>query len=55
MSNSDLSASENLCACRFDEDTTWPDSDMMPEDFDANYKDDLSSLKDEDDSVMSDY
>lgn len=47
LSNSDLSASFNLNACRFDETTIWPDAEMLPEDFDATYSDDLSSLKDD--------
>lgn len=49
LTNSDLSGAFNLNACRFDEETVWPDPDMLPEDFDATYSDDLSSLKDEDD------
>ena len=55
LSNSDLSASVNLHACRFDEDTVWPDNELMPEGFDAQYSDDLSSLKDDEDSVVGDY
>ena len=55
LSNSDLSASYNLHASRYDSDTVWPDNDMMPEDFEANYSDDLSSLKDEEDNQVSDY
>ena len=48
-------ATENLNACRFDDSTIWPDSEYLPEDFDSTYSDDLSSLKDEDDYVESDY
>ena len=56
LSNSDFSCSYNLSACRFDEETVWPDSDLLPEGFDAIYSDDLSSLKDDDDySSDSDY
>ena len=56
LSNSDLTCSYNLSACRFDEATIWPDNDLLPEDFDAVYSDDLSSLKDDDDySGNSDY
>ena len=55
LSNSDLSASYNLHASRYDSDTIWPDNDMLPEDFEANYSDDLSSLKDEEDNTVSDY
>lgn len=56
LTNSDLSAVYNLNACRFDEETIWPDIEMLPEDFDSTYSDDLSLLKDEDDeSVVSDY
>ncbi len=55
LSNSDFSSSVNLHASRFDEDTVWPDPEYLPEDFDAVYSKDLSSLEDEDDSVMSDY
>ena len=56
LENSDFSASLNLSACRFDEDTLWPESDMLPEDFDTNYSEDLSSLKDkDDDNTVGDY
>ena len=55
LTNSDLSMSENLNACRFDEETVWPDDDMLPEDFDGKYSSDLSSLKDDDDYEQSDY
>ncbi len=56
LTSSDFTGSYNLSACRFDSDTVWPDSDLLPEDFDACYKDDLSSLKDDDDYVHeSDY
>lgn len=56
LENSDFSSSCNLNACRFDEDTVWPDSDMLPEDFDTRCSDDLSSLKDKDDDMgVSDY
>lgn len=56
LENSDLSGAVNLNASRFDEDTVWPDQDMLPEDFDGKYADDLSSLKDTDDeNQVSDY
>lgn len=56
LENSDLSGAVNLNASRFDEDTVWPDQDMLPEDFDGKYSDDLSSLKDTDDeNQVSDY
>ena len=55
LSESDLSMTENLNASRFDDTTTWPDNEYLPEDFDASYSDDLSSLKDEDDYEPSDY
>lgn len=55
FSNSDLSMSENLNASRFDDTTEWPDSEYLPEDFDTNYTDDLSSLKDDDYYEPSDY
>jgi uncharacterized protein YjbI with pentapeptide repeats len=55
LTNSDFSMSENLSACRFDEDTIWPDNEYLPEDFDTNYSSDLSSLKDDDDYEQSDY
>ncbi len=55
LTNSDFSASENLNACRFDEETIWPDNEYLPEDFDSNYSSDLSSLRDEDDYENSDY
>lgn len=56
LTNSDLSGAYNLNACRFDETTIWPDVEMLPEDFDATYSDDLSSLKDdEEDSSLEGY
>lgn len=55
LTNSDFAGSYNLTACRFDEETVWPEQEMLPEDFDATYNDDLSSLKDEDDSSVGDY
>ena len=55
LSNSDLSASENLNACRFDEETIWPDNEYLPEDFDSKYSSDLSSLQDDNEYKQSDY
>lgn len=55
LSNSDFTSSENLNASRFDDTTIWPDTDLLPEDFDSTYSDDLSSLKDNDDYEQSDY
>ena len=56
LSNSDLTSSVNLHASRFDEDTIWPDDDMLPEDFDVTSHRDLSALQDEEeDTVSSDW
>lgn len=55
LSNSDFAGSYNLNACRFDEETVWPESIMLPEDFDSTINDDLSSLKDDDDNVSDEY
>lgn len=55
LTNSDFAGSYNLIACRFDEETVWPEQEMLPEDFDSTYNDDLSSLKDEEDSAVGDY
>ena len=55
LTSSDLSAAENLNSARYDSDTVWPDDDMLPEGFDGAYKDDLSSLKDDEDSTIGDY
>ncbi len=55
FSDSDLSMAENLNACRFDEETVWPDNDNLPEDFDSSCSSDLSSLNDEEDYEPSDY
>jgi uncharacterized protein YjbI with pentapeptide repeats len=55
LSNSDFAGAYNLNACRFDEETIWPDSEMLPEDFDSTYNDDLSLLKDEEEISQSDY
>jgi uncharacterized protein YjbI with pentapeptide repeats len=55
LSHSDLSASVNLDASRYDSETVWPDQDMMPEDFEGIYNSDLSSLQDDDDNSSIDY
>ena len=55
LSNSDLSTSYNLSACRFDDGTVWPDADMLPDNFDGMYSSDLSSLRDEEEDTDSDY
>lgn len=55
LSNSDLTMSYNLNACRFDDGTIWPDNDMLPDDFDGLYSSDLSSLKDDEEETVSDY
>ncbi len=55
LSNSDFSGAENMNASRFDDETVWPDSEYLPDDFDSSYSDDLSSLKDDDDYQQTDY
>lgn len=56
LTNSDFAGSYNLSACRFDEETIWPEAQMLPEDFDSTCSDDLSSLRDDDeDGSASDY
>ena len=55
LTNSDFTTSFNLNACRFDDGTMWPDTDMLPNDFDGMYSSDLSSLQDEEDEQVSDY
>lgn len=55
LSNSDFSGAYNLSACRFDEETIWPEPEMLPEDFDTTYNDDLSALKDEEEEGSEDY
>ena len=55
LTNSDFSMSENLNACRFDEETIWPDNEYLPEYFYTKYSSDLSSLQDDDDYQQSDY
>ena len=55
FTNSDFTACENLSASRFDDSTIWPDNEYLPEDFDAVYSKDLSSLEDDDDMAVSDY
>ena len=42
-------------AVRFDESTIWPETDMLPEDFDTTYTKDLSSLEDDDEGGSEDY
>lgn len=54
LSDSDFAGSFNLNACRFDEETIWPEIDMLPEDFDSTYSDDLSLLKDEEEEESLD-
>lgn len=55
LSFSELYASVNLSSARYDNDTVWPEDDLLPEDFDGICKDDLSALKDDDDTVAGDY
>ena len=55
LQNSDFAGSYNLNACRFDEETIWPEPIMLPEDFDTTYNEDLSSLKDDDDNTSNEY
>lgn len=55
LTSSDFAGSYNLNACRFDEETIWPEIEMLPEDFDSTYSDDLSSLKDEDENSADEY
>lgn len=55
LSNSDFAGSYNLNACRFDEETIWPEAIMLPEDFDSTYNDDLSSLKDDEEDLLEEY
>lgn len=55
LTNSDFAGAYNLNACRFDEETIWPDPEMLPEDFDTDYKEDLSLLKDEDEETSQEY
>lgn len=55
LSNSDLTTSYNLNACRFDDGTIWPDNEYLPDDFDGMYSSDLSSLKDDEEETVSDY
>ncbi|MDE6139000.1 MAG: pentapeptide repeat-containing protein, partial [Candidatus Gastranaerophilales bacterium] len=55
LTSSDLSAAENLSSARYDSDTVWPDDDMLPEGFDMACRDDLSSLKDDEDVSVEDY
>jgi len=55
LTDSDFAGSYNLNACRFDEETIWPEAIMLPEDFDTTYSADLSSLKDDEDEMASEY
>lgn len=55
LTNSDFVGAYNMNACRFDEETVWPEIDMLPEDFDSTYNDDLASLKDDEDGVAEEY
>ena len=55
LTNSDLTTSYNLNACRFDDGTIWPDNEYLPDDFEGMYSSDLSSLKEDEDETVSDY
>ena len=55
LTDSDLSTSENLDSCRFDESTVWPELDKLPEDFDSTYNYDLSTLRDDEEGGSEDY
>ena len=55
LTNSDLTAALNLPMCKFDAYTIWPDLELLPEDFDAEYIQDLASLNDEEDSTETVY
>ena len=55
LSFSELSAAVNLNSARYDNDTVWPEDDMLPENFDMICKNDLSSLQDDEDNVVEDY
>ena len=52
--HANFSSSANLSACRFDEETIWPDTDLLPDDFDASYVTDLSSMQDDEDRPQED-
>ena len=51
LTNSDLTSAVNLNASRYDEDTIWPDEDMLPEDFDGTGHKDLSALQDDEEEI----
>ena len=55
LTNSDLTLSLNLNACRFDDGTIWPDNEYLPDEFDTTYSSYLSSLEDDDEETVSDY
>ncbi len=54
LSHSDLTGAVNLDSSRFDADTVWPEQDLLPEDFEGIYDNDLSSLQDDEDEYVSD-
>lgn len=47
LSKSDLSDALNLPECIFNSFTVWPDIECLPDEFDSEYIQDLSSLTDE--------
>lgn len=47
LSKTDLSDSVNLSQCNFNSFTVWPDPECLPDDFDSEYIEDLSSLTDD--------
>ncbi|MFH0702656.1 MAG: pentapeptide repeat-containing protein [bacterium] len=55
LTESNLALTENLSECIFDSYTIWPDIENLPEGFESEYVEDLSSLKDEDDYYEDDY
>ena len=54
LTDSDFTASLNLAATRADDTTVWPDTDLLPDDFDTNYSKD-NNEEDEEESQVSDY
>lgn len=55
LSNSEFASAENIEFCIFDNDTIWPDPENLPDDFETEYVEDLSSLRDEDDYPQDEY
>lgn len=50
LTDAELSCSINLSETIYNKYTVWPDAERLPEDFDADYEEDLATMNEEEDS-----